>query len=313
MKIHKNELTIIAGPCSITKENTQEIIEEIAPILTTDGERAIYGTRVVGLKSRTSLNHMGHGMGIDYDVIKKCIHASEKTLRKLSLPSVELAEEIAKKTGLLIATEVMIAHIQLPFYERKKILRGNLMIWNPAVDQLAWHVWEMSKYAKINGWDLGIKNGKFLGNESLNSANHPEYNGQTSLEKTWLGLTTYISEMEKTPILIHRGVDVHGRGDFRNAPVHEVAKRVKTQSQGARLYFDPSHSFGPKLRDQIVEGTIEAMKIETNNGYLYDGILIEAGTSPSDTDQHITTNELKKLVEKLSTFRKLRAPKNATE
>ena len=304
------DLAIIAGPCSITPENTEEIINEIAPITTADGNRAIYGTRVVGLKSRTTLNVDGKGMGIDYDVIKKCILSSETTLRKLSLPSVEIAERIARETGLQIATEVMLPHIQLPFYERKKILRDNLLIWNPAVDQLAWHLWEMSKYAKQNNWDLGIKNGKFLGNESLNAANHPEYNGQTSLEKTWAGLTSYVQELEEGKlILIHRGVDVHGRGDYRNAPVHEIAKRVKATLTGVKLYFDPSHSFGPKLRDHIVDGTIDAMKLKNGKTFLYDGILIEAGTSPSDIDQHITIKELKTLAQKLSEFRKLRRPK----
>jgi hypothetical protein len=46
------------------------------------------------------------------------------------------------------------------------------------------------------------------------------------------------------------------------------------------------------------------MKIDDKN-YLYDGILIEAGNSETDTEQHITINELKILCKELSKFREL--------
>ena len=39
------------------------------------------------------------------------------------------------------------------------------------------------------------------------------------------------------------------------------------------------------------------------NVYLYDGILIEAGDSPTDTDQHITLPELYDMTSKLSDIR----------
>jgi 3-deoxy-D-arabino-heptulosonate 7-phosphate (DAHP) synthase len=38
---------------------------------------------------------------------------------------------------------------------------------------------------------------------------------------------------------------------------------------------------------------------------LYDGILIEAGTSKTDSEQHISIKELKELVKELSKFRKI--------
>jgi len=75
------------------------------------------------------------------------------------------------------------------------------------------------------------------------------------------------------------------------------------------MYFDPTHSIGPKMRHKIVEETIRAMKLKVGNGYLYDGLLMEAGTSPTDTDEHITTKELHDLVQTLSAFRTLRSPK----
>jgi 3-deoxy-D-arabino-heptulosonate 7-phosphate (DAHP) synthase len=303
-------LEIIAGPCSITSSNAEEIINEVASITTPDGPRAIYGTRVVGLKSRTTLSDDGKGMGMDFDIINDSIELSEKDEIALSLPSVELAEKIAQKTGLLISTEIMIPHVQLPALEAKKSLRGNVMIWNPSVEQLGWNILEMANYAKRNAWRLGIKHGKFLGGDPLEVANHPDYKNETSLEKTLLGLTTFAKPTENDVTIIHRGVDVPGKGKFRNALIHEVMKRLKGKAPGCKLYFDPSHSFGPQMRNHIVSGIIEAMRIKVGDHFLYDGILIEAGTSPTDADQHITIAELHALVQELSKFRKLRAPKD---
>jgi hypothetical protein len=60
------------------------------------------------------------------------------------------------------------------------------------------------------------------------------------------------------------------------------------------------------MRGDIVKETIKAMKIKINeNEYLYDGILIEAGRSKTDTEQHISIEELKILCEEISKFRLL--------
>ncbi|MGI8419869.1 MAG: hypothetical protein ACR2LN_04460 [Candidatus Levyibacteriota bacterium] len=303
------DLTIIAGPCSITTENTEEIITQTAQIKTPDGKRAIYGTRVVGLKSRTALDLKGDGMGIDYEVIKKCITLPASERNKLSVPSVELAEKIAKKTGLLIASEIMIPHIQLPFYEQKKSFKGNFLPWNPAVEQLGWHMMEMNEFAKRNNWDLGIKHGKFLGKDPLEMANHPDYQGETSLEKVLVGLSTYLPGHTGELIVIHRGVDVPRETAHRNVIVHEVMKRVKKKIPHAKIFFDPTHTIGPKLKHTIIPETIAAMRLHSGDSYLYDGILLEAGTSPTDTDEHLSITELQELVNTLSEFRTLRPPK----
>jgi hypothetical protein len=158
---------------------------------------------------------------------------------------------------------------------------------------------------------LGIKNSKFLGKEHLHIANKNDFEGETSLEKTLKGLVSFIHDKDQKPIFIHRGVDVPREGEFRNALIHEVVKRVKKSVPGSRLFLDPSHSYGPKLREHIVQGTIDAMKLEIDGDFLYDGILIEAGTSPSDTYQHITVKELQHMAEKLATLRNLRPPKTA--
>lgn len=301
------DLTIIAGPCSITPENTEEIINEIAPITTPDGKRAIYGTRVVGLKSRTALVE-GEGMGMDYEVVTQALNLPEDKRGKLSLPSVKLAEKIAKETGLLITAEIMIPHIQLPFYETE-ILHGNFLPWNPAVEQLGWNMLEIGAFAKRNKWSVGIKHGKFLGKDSLEKANHPEYKGETALEKVMIGLTTYVPKLKGELIVIHRGVDVQREGDSRNAIAHEIMKRVKPKMPHAQIYFDPTHTIGPKLRHTIIPETLAAMKLTVGDQFLYDGLLMEAGTSPTDTDEHVTIAELNNLVKELSEFRKLRPPK----
>lgn len=307
------DLEIIAGPCSITPENTEEVINETANIVTPDGNRAIFGTRVVGLKSRTSLDLQGDGMGIDSQVMQKALKLSPSERMKLKVPSVEMADKIARKTGLLIATEVMIPHIQLPYLEAKKSLKNNAMVWNPAVEQLGWNMLELNDFAKRNGWNVGIKHGKFLGKDPLEIANHPDYKGETSLEKVLLGLTTYVQELQGDLIIIHRGVDVPGRGDYRNALTHEIMKRVKPKlPENAKLFFDPTHSIGPVMRHKIIDEIMLAMKMRIGDEFLYDGILMEAGSSsPVDIGEHITIDELKQLVIDLSSFRKLRPPTNA--
>lgn len=303
------DLTIIAGPCSITPENMDQVIHEIAPIITPKGNKAIFGTRVVGLKSRTALLHDPKGMGLDWPIIKKCLTLSPTEHKKVLLPSVEIAEKIAQETDLLISSEIMIPHIQLPFWERKKMLKNNVMIWNPAVEQLGWHLYQMSQFAKRNGWSIGIKHGKFLGKDPLEVANHPDYKDETTLEKVLLGLTSYVDDITGELIIIHRGLDVPGRGNYRNAIVHEIMKRVKRKLPKTKMYFDATHSIGPKMRHKIIEDTLFAMKMKSDDTFLYDGLLMEAGDSPTDTDEHITIKELQYLVADLSNFRKIREPK----
>src|ERR1700760_736514 len=98
MNTKQFDLEIIAGPCSITPENAEQIINETAQVKTPDGKRAIYGTRVVGLKSRTALDEKGSGMGIDYETVIKALNLPQNERENLTMPSVELAEKISQKT-----------------------------------------------------------------------------------------------------------------------------------------------------------------------------------------------------------------------
>ena len=298
---------VIAGPCSFDLETAHQY-NHIAEIKVLNGfgekQRAIYGTRIVGAKSRTSLKSGSQGMGVDLPFIEQFLITGNK-LEKIP-PSVAFAEKLCQETGLLIATEIMIPHIQLPWYEGR-IPEGKLMPWNPAVNQLGYQVWEMAQFAERNGWYVGIKNGKWLGDVDLEQANNPDFLDMTSLQRTWQGLVSWAQNVNGGLILIHRGVDVLGKGNYRNAPVHELARRAK-EATGAKLYLDPSHMNGPGRRDMIVKDTIKAMKMKNGNGPLYDGILIEVGTSKTDTGQHITVAELEDLVRELARFRRLRPP-----
>lgn len=306
------QMTVIAGPCSVDDNNIKEIreISEIE-VINHNGERqrAIGGTRIVGLKSRTELDSSGCGMGMDYEAYRKNVEIimNGGGIKDLEiLPSAYIAEEIVNETGMTIATEIMNPIIQLPSFEGK-VGQGKFIPWNPAVNQLGWHIEQTALFAKRNGWHIGLKNGKWIG-DHLHAADDEHYTGKTTMEKTWSGLTRYIQGLTGDIILIHRGVDVPGKGDFRSAVVHNIAKRVK-QETGAKLYFDPSHSYGPKLRSHIVGAVVEAMRMKSEGDeYLYDGVLIETGTSTTDTEQHITVRELRELVSVLAAFRDLIAP-----
>lgn len=292
-------LEIIAGPCSIDTNNVHEVFD-IANITTKSGP-GVFGTRVVGLKSRTALDPSGKGMGIDWetiDTLMKNPHADVLS------PSVQMAEEIVRETNMRIATEVVLPDLQLPQFVGR-IPKGKLLAWNPSVNQLGWQVLQSSRFAAENGWSIGLKNGKALGT-TLEEAESTE-GKPTPMEATWEGLASYAQGVNEI-IFIHRGVDVPEKGDHRNAPVHEAARRVRQRNPSAKMYFDPSHIFGPKMRDAIVDHTLHAMHMKNGDGFLYDGILLEAGTSTTDTKQHITIPELEGLVIDLAQFRRLRGP-----
>lgn len=300
-----SKLKIIAGPCSVDEQNVEEIYQ-IAEI-SVNGRRAISGTRIVGLKSRTELNPTGEGMGMDGKVLitNNAILTRGGSKDDLQTPpSIKFVHDIISKTNMLVATEIMMPHLQLPHFEGIAPAQ-RLLPWNPSVNQLGWQVHQMAEYCRQNNWHIGLKNGKWVGADvvAAESENHP---GGTPIEKTWGGLAKYAGELKGDIVLIQRGVDVPEKGDHRNLPIHNIAKRVKKDAGNVKLYFDPSHAYGPTLKESIVEATIVAMKMQYEDGnYVYDGILIETGTSSTDTGQHISIQELETLVGELSLFREL--------
>ena len=296
---------IIAGPCSIKQENAKELKEIIK--LNNNTQRPIYGVRIVGLKSRTELKNDASYMGMDFNIhmqiYDNILNGNFNAINNTIYPSVEIAKDILALNGnMIIATEIVDPILQMPILARN--IKQNLLPWNSAVNQLGWQMKIMGEYAKKYGFSIGIKNAKNLGISVKDSEKNHKI---APLEKVWKGLTTYTGiQQEKNKIfMIHRGVDDADKGDFRSLPVHQCAKRVKT-STNYQMLFDPSHSYGAKLRDKIVDGTIEAMKIKLDNGdWLYDGVLIEVGMSTTDTEQHITINELSNLIDEIGKFREL--------
>lgn len=311
---HQNasDCMVIAGPCSVDEKNQKEIIE-IAQMTVTNisskKQRAIAGTRIVGMKSRTELDPSGKGMGMDYPAYTANLKhiLAGKSLLDLELPpSARISIEIFEKTNLLIATEVCSPLIQLSPLS-KRIPKNKLLPWNPAVNQLGWPLHEMAMIAKENEWMIGIKNGKWLG-ESVTSAESTHYASKSNLEKVWGGLISYTTMPKEKVYMIHRGIETNQKGDYRSLPIHNTARRIK-EGTGAPMLFDPSHSLGPKMRMHIVAATLDAMQMKTTSGsYLYDGLLIEVGTSTTDTDQHISLLELQDLVSAIAGFRNLVSP-----
>jgi hypothetical protein len=302
-----NKVTIIAGPCSVNEKNIEQI-HAIARMKVTsrDGtiSPAIWGVRCVGLKSRSSINKTGEGMGLDF-------HAYMKNIKHLMsgggieglviTPSVEVAKRLIVETGVVIASEIMEPLSQLPVYERE-LPKGKVLVWNPAVNQLGYQMHVMGTYANRNNWFIGMKNGKWLGEAPEGEVN--------IMEKNWIGQVTFATEDGTFPLtdriaMIQRGVDVSGKGEYRNLPVHESAVKAKRMA-GVKMFYDPSHIHGTLLRNKIVDATIEAMHMKMDDGtYLYDGILVEVGDSLTDTGQHISISELQEICDKVAVFRDL--------
>lgn len=306
-------VTIIAGPCSINEDNFHELfhLASIEAPAATGTQRAISGIRVVGLKSRTHYTPDAKDLGLDYAYYMHnlSIYRQGGSIKDfVMMPGIEMARQIADETGLMVATEIVSPLIQIPLYERL-LKNNNLLLWNPAVSQIGWHFLEIAQFMQNSNWKLGLKNPKWQGKQKYDTIAHTEV---SSMEKAWLGLGSYVAGFQDRVIYIHRGVSVSESGMYRNMPLHESAQKVKRLT-GAKMYFDPSHSFGPKLRDKIVDGTLEAMRLMiSEDEYLYDGILIEAGTSKTDSGQHITHLELQELVNRLSSFRTIMAPSEKT-
>lgn len=296
-------LKIIAGPCSVDFDNQKEIDEMLK--MKVNGKQALHGVRVVGLKSRTAFDPENAFVGIDIDTYEKNLQAiTNGDFSSVKIhPSVEIANEIQEKhKDITIATEIVDSFTQC--HNLDKFLKSNrAIVWNPAVNHLGFPLRMMASFASKNNWSVGIKNGKTLGGSFETSEIE---NKGTSQDKSWEGLVSYTNLIPKSRVFtIHRGVDLGNNNGYRNTPVHKLSERVKMNS-GCEMFLDPSHILGPDKRDEILDFTIDSMKMKMRSGAsLYDGVLIEVGTAKSDTKQHITLDELEELVRKVSDFRQL--------
>jgi hypothetical protein len=304
-----SEVKIFAGPDSLDDFNLEEVYKMAE--LKADGKPALYGARTVGLKSRTNFDKENTDkgfMGFDFEAIMQNFNIfghGGNADDLVPLPTIEMAEKLYQDTGLIPSSEIMLPAIQLACI-KKSFAEDPFLVWNSAVDQLGWHIRQMAGFAEEHGWMVGLKNGKWLG-EEYKRAEKADFAGKTSIETVWDGLVNYASIADEV-ILIQRGCDLPAKGEYRNLPIHYTALRTKKrhQDKNVSLYFDPSHSLGPKMRDQIVDKTVEAMQMKMDEEhYLYDGILIEVGTAKCDTHQHITVAELQELIDRIAEFRTL--------
>ena len=309
-------IKIFAGPDSLDDYNIDELYKMAE--IKADDEPAIYGARTVGLKSRTNFDHSNSDqgfMGYDFEAIMQNFNIFGRGGNAddlAPLPTVQMAGKLYRDTGLIGSSEIMLPAIQLACI-KKSFATDPFLVWNSAVDQLGWHIRQMAGFAEEHGWMVGLKNGKWLG-EEYKKAETADFKGKTSIETVWDGLVDYASLAPET-ILIQRGCDLPAKGEYRNLPIHYTALRTKLrhQDKNVGLFFDPSHSLGPKMRDKIVEKTVEAMRMKLDEDhYLYDGILIEVGTAKCDTHQHITIKELQQMVDELSSFRTLAGRREKT-
>lgn len=296
-----NLVKIIAGPCSVDYVNKTEILDSLK--IEYRGKSALFGVRIVGLKSRTNYDPINAFIGIDIEVYNRnCDKMVNFSTDIEILPSIKIANEIQESfPSVYIATEIVDSWVQMSCFS-KHFISSKLIAWNPAVNHLGFPLQTMARFAKKHNWKIGIKNGKSLGGDFEQSEIKKQ---QVSLDKSWAGLGSYVEILPKNDIFfIHRGVDLIDNCGFRNFPVHELCKRVKLHNK-QEMFLDPSHICGPKKRNEIVDFTIDAMKIKCDDAYLYDGILIECGTSKSDTEQHITHSELEKIVSEITKFREI--------
>jgi hypothetical protein len=298
-----SKVKIIAGPCSINHNNVKDLYD--ISLLNTKTQNCIFGLRVVGLKSRTELKHSTEYMGIDFDAhLKLCkdlINGIYSMTKDTTYPSIEIAKEIhSHHSEIRIASEIVDPFLQIPVFAMN--LGDKFIPWNPSVDQLGWFMGTIGEYAKKYNLTIGIKNAKNFGTSIIESEIH---NKPAPIEKVWKGMATYtgIHNDPNRIIMIQRGVDDPLNGNYRNFPIHKCAARVKKDTN-YQMFFDPSHTLGPKLRDEIVDQTIQAMKMKMEDGrFLYDGILVEVGNSTTDTEQHITIGELSNMIDRISEFR----------
>jgi hypothetical protein len=306
-----NKLKIIAGPdgvdninCNTQLLNKMSILEQVDMV------------RCVGAKSRTSLTP-GNFAGIDYtliktnqDILTKGGSTKDFILANLdgSQTSLDMAKENYLRTGKGFATEVSGGIVQLLMIQ--EFLARNseasdmpVMIWNPAVDQLANNIDIASRIAASNNWSVGIKNSHAFG-EVLELAESESYKGETSLEKRIKGMVEIcLNNGVKDIAVIMRGVDIGDKTSLgmRNVETPYTAKRLAMFFQDqpeVTMGVDHNHSMGGKKRHEILSALKKSAGLKLDNGsYLYSLVLVESvmsvdQTSHCDGDQPLYYDEL---------------------
>lgn len=114
----------------------------------------------------------------------------------------------------------------------------------------------------------------------------------------WLGAIERLRQAGIADITaVHRGFAMYHSQGYRNAPLWEVALKLRREMPEVPILCDPSHMGG--RGDMIAPLTQAAMQLD------YDGVMVEVHPHPadawSDASQQITPAELQQLVDSLMT------------
>ncbi|MBX2931379.1 MAG: bifunctional 3-deoxy-7-phosphoheptulonate synthase/chorismate mutase type II [Chitinophagaceae bacterium] len=177
----------------------------------------------------------------------------------------------AKKTGLLIATEVATTK------QLEEALKFDIdIIWLGA--RTTANPFSVQEIANaLQGIDIPI----FIKNPI-----NPDI-------ELWVGAVERIHKAGIKKIgLIHRGFSSYGNMEFRNAPMWHLAIEMKRRNSSLMFICDPSHICG---RRDILQHVAQ-----TSINLGFDGLMIESHISPdtawSDANQQITPNTLQTML-----------------
>lgn len=112
----------------------------------------------------------------------------------------------------------------------------------------------------------------------------------------WTGAVERVAKAGINQIgIIHRGFNVYGNTEYRNAPMWHLAIEMKRRNPNLPMLCDPSHICGK--RDMLQEVSQTSIDLD------YNGLIIESHIKPdeawSDASQQITPENLNLLFENL--------------
>ncbi len=112
----------------------------------------------------------------------------------------------------------------------------------------------------------------------------------------WTGAVERVAKAGIQQIgIIHRGFNVYGNTEYRNAPMWHLAIEMKRRNPNLPMICDPSHICG--RRDIIQEVSQTSIDLD------YNGLIIESHINPSeawsDASQQVTPHDLEKILDGL--------------
>lgn len=115
--------------------------------------------------------------------------------------------------------------------------------------------------------------------------------------KLWVGAIERVQLAGAQEVMaVHRGFDVYNNEGLRNAPMWELALRLRRELPEVPLLCDPSHMGGSRERVEAL--SLAAMQLG------YDGLMVEVHPHPTlaltDAAQQLSPSELEALLTKIA-------------